>query len=408
MEEKPETLFADLYKNGEVSNLIFYSGHPSAWHSAIILHHPSAERKGICNGWKLQIKESDDPDTVMTTINIYKTGKIMVQGNLKNFQYEFQTLKTLAGAQKEKPGPAVILPLDLPQTVSSPPSPTHSSLAEDLTCRTPALIHTTMIEMRDKLAHMESELVQLQEISLQTNSLRELNKAIHLQLSTMKSQYEQTQTQLKELQDDRDTCRKELAILNKLLREIQQENTNNKKEIFLLAEKLREKDATINSLNEQLQHPTTPNPHPNEPQTLTNPPAASPDLKQPPETQTNLRHKDQHTGDKKGEVHQDHHTRTHNTALHTTQDMEQLESPQSTTKELTPDPHPYSTPKSDTNVTARPPQTWQQDLHPPAPSQTHRRSYPEALTGPPSSHDMMDIRQMLTLICTCLTDQGPW
>ena len=89
LEGKPETLFADLYKNGDVSNIIFYTGHTSAWHRAIILHHPSAERKGICNEWKLQLKESEDPDTVITTINIYKTGKIIVQGNLKNFQLDF-------------------------------------------------------------------------------------------------------------------------------------------------------------------------------------------------------------------------------------------------------------------------------------------------------------------------------
>lgn len=293
LEGKPETLFADLYKNGDVSNIIFYTGHPSAWHRAIVLHHPSAERKGICNGWKLQLKESEDPDTVITTINIYKTGKIMVQGNLKNFQLDFQTLKTLAGAQKEKSGPVVTLPMDPPQTTSAPPPPPHNSLAEEeqngmereLTSNIHPLISTTMNEMRDKLAHMESELVQLQETSLQTDSLRESNKAIHQQLSTMKTQYEDTQTQLKELQHDRDTCRKELAILTELLREMQQERNDSKKEIYSLAEKLREREVTINSLNEQLQLPTNPN-HP-EPQIPTSPLAASPDLQQPPEVQTN-------------------------------------------------------------------------------------------------------------------------
>ena len=92
----------------------------------------------------------------MTTINIYKTGKIMVQGNLKNFPSEFQTLK--AGAQSEKSGP-----LYPSQTTSAAPLPPHSSLAEEeqsgkereLTISTPPPIN----EMRDKLAHMKSELV---------------------------------------------------------------------------------------------------------------------------------------------------------------------------------------------------------------------------------------------------------
>lgn len=290
LEEKPETLFADLYKNGEVSNLIFYSAHPDTWHSAIILHHPSAERKGICNGWKLQLKDTDDPDTVMTTINIYKSGKIMIQGNLNNFQFEFQTLKTLAEKQREKSGPIVTLPLD-------PPLP-HNSLAEEeqcskqreLTSNIPPLINTIMNEMRDKYALMESEIVQLQEISFQTNSLRETNKAIHQQLSTMKTQYEHSQAQLKELQHDRDTFRKDLDMLREILREMQQERTDYKKEISLLAEKLKEREATINNLSEQLQLPN-PRPQLPEPQVLTqptSPPAASPDLQQPPESHANL------------------------------------------------------------------------------------------------------------------------
>ena len=104
----------------------------------------------------------------------------MVQENLKNLQLDFQTLKTLA--QKEKYGPAVTLSMDPAQTTSSPPPPPpHNSLADEeqnsvekeLTSNIHPLISTTMNGMRDKLAHMESELVQLQETSLQTNSLRE-------------------------------------------------------------------------------------------------------------------------------------------------------------------------------------------------------------------------------------------
>ena len=66
------------------------------------------------------------------------------------------------------------------------------------------------------------------------------------------------------------------------------ERTDNKKEISSLAKKLREREVTINSLNEQLQLPTNPNPNLLEPQIPTRLLAASPDLQQPSELQTNL------------------------------------------------------------------------------------------------------------------------
>ena len=37
---QPKTLFADLLKSGGISNLIFYTERPEAWHRAIIDHHP--------------------------------------------------------------------------------------------------------------------------------------------------------------------------------------------------------------------------------------------------------------------------------------------------------------------------------------------------------------------------------
>ena len=281
LEGNPETLFADLYKNGEVSNLIFYSEHPSIWHSTIIHHHPSAERKGICNGWKLQLTEKEDPDTVITTINIYKTGKIMVQGNIKTFQSEFETIKAQAAAQREKSGP-----LDPPQTTSAATSPPHSSLTEeeqsDKEMEPTASTAPPMNDMRDKLAHMERELVQLHEMSLQTNTLKDSNIAIYQQLSTTRTLYEHTQHQIKELQLDRDTSRKELAMLKEILIQIQQERSDNKKEISSMSEKLREREVTINSLSEQLQVLTNQSPH------LTSTLVASPDLQQPPEPQIDL------------------------------------------------------------------------------------------------------------------------
>ena len=44
--ENQETLFADYYNNGNISNLIFHTNHPLAWHIAILAHYPSVKRGG--------------------------------------------------------------------------------------------------------------------------------------------------------------------------------------------------------------------------------------------------------------------------------------------------------------------------------------------------------------------------
>ncbi len=100
LKERPETLFSDTYKTGDVSNLIFLTDQPLAWHSAISAHYPSVKKKGICNGWKLKIKEAEDPDTAMTSVNIYKNGTVMVQGNLKQFEMDFLLIKERAQQEK--------------------------------------------------------------------------------------------------------------------------------------------------------------------------------------------------------------------------------------------------------------------------------------------------------------------
>ena len=53
---RPEIFFADLYKNNNVSNLIFLPDQPNAWQSAVCSHYPSIKKEGICNGWKLKVK----------------------------------------------------------------------------------------------------------------------------------------------------------------------------------------------------------------------------------------------------------------------------------------------------------------------------------------------------------------
>ncbi len=88
-------LFSDLHKDGSISNLIFYTNKPYAWHKAIITHYPSAERKGICGGFQLKIRNEED--TTTTNVNIYKTTGIVVVKSINGlFEQDFLCIKDRA------------------------------------------------------------------------------------------------------------------------------------------------------------------------------------------------------------------------------------------------------------------------------------------------------------------------
>ena len=61
--ENQETLFADNYKNGNISNLIFHTNHPLAGHRAKLPHYPFVKRGGVNEGWKLRILDNEDSDS---------------------------------------------------------------------------------------------------------------------------------------------------------------------------------------------------------------------------------------------------------------------------------------------------------------------------------------------------------
>jgi len=158
LKDNPETLYSDLYRNGEVSNIIFYTEDPEAWHSAIRHHYPSVIRKGISNGWKLQIKEEEDPDSDVTiTANLYKNGTVMIQGKLKQFEKDFLQIKVKA--QLNKTSPITQKCADDPSTSS------HQSTAEQSRDDSEeiSLLHSIINDMKEKFREMELELVELKE-----------------------------------------------------------------------------------------------------------------------------------------------------------------------------------------------------------------------------------------------------
>lgn len=167
LKDRPETLYSDLYKNGEVSNIIFYTEDPEAWHSAIRQHYPTVIRKGISNGWKLQVKEEDDSESdVMITANLYKNGTVMIQGNLKKIEKDFLQIKRKAQLNKTSPNT-----LKQPEntSISSHQATNEQSRddSEDI-----SLLHSIISDMKEKFREMELELVQLREEVIQQRKKR--------------------------------------------------------------------------------------------------------------------------------------------------------------------------------------------------------------------------------------------
>ena len=121
------------------------------------------KKEGICNGWKLKIREVEDPDFVMTTVNLYKNGTSMVQGNLKQFELDFPLIKERAQQEKSTPtdNSHTLPATDTIPTTDQPPEenrPTNPEQAQD-----PQLNHT-ITDMKVKFTELERELVQLREL----------------------------------------------------------------------------------------------------------------------------------------------------------------------------------------------------------------------------------------------------
>lgn len=155
LKNSPETLYSDLYRTGEVSNIIFYTEDPEAWHSAIRHHYPTVIRKGISNGWKLQIKEGDDSDSdsdVTITANLYKNGTVMIQGKLKQFEKDFLQIKEKAQLSKISP--------NTQKSAEDTSTSSHQSRDDSEKISLP---HSIISDMKEKFREMELELVQLRE-----------------------------------------------------------------------------------------------------------------------------------------------------------------------------------------------------------------------------------------------------
>ncbi|KAK1892295.1 RNA polymerase-associated protein RapA [Dissostichus eleginoides] len=193
-------------ESGEVSNLIFLTDQPLAWHAAISAHYPSVKKEGICNGWKIKIKEVEDPDTVMTTVN-------MNGPNRRNLP----PLTTTTPCQRQTPPPLQAAPADPEKKEPTGPEPDPQ-------------LDRAITDLKVKFIELERELVQLRELISQQPA----------QDTRVQQDSSAISTELTKLRQDRDSNRRELSTVRTEVRELQQDRESHMARLTALTEEVRE------------------------------------------------------------------------------------------------------------------------------------------------------------------------
>ena len=99
-------MFADCSQNRTATNLLFYTDHTTAWHTAVTRHFSCTTKKGICKGRQIHIFEDSDKDQEnrFLTVNMYQNGTVMVQGSeaaLSSFVQVFPTIIKIGETKKD-------------------------------------------------------------------------------------------------------------------------------------------------------------------------------------------------------------------------------------------------------------------------------------------------------------------
>jgi len=249
LSNNPETLFADLFKTGEVCNLIFFSDHPRAWHKAIIQHYPSVKKEGICNGWKVKIREPNDPDSTAITVNIYKNGTVMIQGDLKTFQADYRTISEIV--KHEKAVPSESLPSD-----QNPPNSTsdlRSTPAETVEHTSPSLLKAIPL-LQEHFTKLEMEMVQLRETVLRQQQSDTCAAHTELQQNTehLTQRLSALTQQMRQLQSEKDSYQCELTALRLKLEDREQSTAEMRQQLREIQEEREQQSSEIQALREQL------------------------------------------------------------------------------------------------------------------------------------------------------------
>ncbi|KAI7794676.1 hypothetical protein IRJ41_020546, partial [Triplophysa rosa] len=185
LKENPETLFSDLFKTGEVCNLIFFTDHPSVCHKAIIKHYPSVKKEGICNGWKVKIRDPHDPDSTEITVNIYKNGTVME--HFSRLEIEMVQLKETVLKHQQ-------------------PARSNTRVAQQ---NTEHITHT-----------LTSLTQQMKELQAENEGYKSELSTLRLQLQDRDQSTRETKQQMRELQEERQQQHSEIQALKEQVIEL--------------------------------------------------------------------------------------------------------------------------------------------------------------------------------------------
>lgn len=284
--ENPELLFKDCYSSkGKMitTNLLFYTDHTSAWHTALCTHFKFTTKRGIGKGRQICIFEDEDKESKFLTVNIYQNGTVMVQGNqaaLCSFEKAFPTVKDLSDSGKESTNQA-------PRTESLPPLSTVLQMtpASDTmhlpTCNTQSPdLEAEVAQLKDSISNIETGVVELtkefgryaqdnhadafkDQLSQVRNQMKASIQEIRGLTENLVQNNEKLQAELTELKD---TVKKDFAEMRCEMR----------REITKLREELYLRDEVIEQLKTVYPPPT-----PNSPQRPVLDPTEQPCNQQP-------------------------------------------------------------------------------------------------------------------------------
>ncbi|MGH0149109.1 UNVERIFIED_CONTAM: hypothetical protein FKN15_014316 [Acipenser sinensis] len=164
LRENPECLYTDCSGTGDKkmrSNLIFYTPHLNAWHTAVCKTYSNVTKKGICQGRQILLREDSDLDSTVLSINVYHSGTVLIQGSeasLTSFEKQYKQLKEAAEIEKTN------TTANDPEN-TDPEDPTSDSTTPDNNLPTPTTPSDTQ-HMRECLALLELEFVEFRELTL--------------------------------------------------------------------------------------------------------------------------------------------------------------------------------------------------------------------------------------------------
>lgn len=234
LRDSPETLKADFAVDGSIktiTNYIFFTHHPAAWHAALCQCYVNVQRSGISKGRRITVHEDEDLNSPYLTVNIFHNGTVMAQGSknsLENFQQTFQTLKELVKKKTEECNSDINATKTSPQTTIKCPAenshPVNDSLSPKMLNDIRSIkenihkLEREFIEFKDRMSDIQSDATAQQKESVQPRD--ELWTMVRQQRDEIKELH----AALRELEEDNQDLRTELRRVKEMLQHSRQQD----------------------------------------------------------------------------------------------------------------------------------------------------------------------------------------